>query len=384
MIPQPITDPDFGVRTHTSYDLEETLIKFIAQLFADAYRLDNPTLNLAQAAEEPPPTYGTTENALTGLTPQASTSGAYSFGMRIECLRTGRITGLRYWAPVTNQTPHDLTLWTAAGVQLGRATATPAGTGWAQAIFTTPVVVAEGDIVVASYDNVGGPAAPYSDTVPTSSSPKLSVVGSNWGSVGYFPNNQDTQNYFVDVLYQEEQPAEYVPYDPTGRAQTLYLKVPPRVVRGRIPRTVTGEILVDRLPDVPAIIVQATSARVFLADSHTQKAVTVRIFINAYDENPDSAGYQDCQNMAETIEMALTTAGMGALDQAYPIVLPIEWKLNENDTFPHFIAEMTTTWQLPAGRPSPDLLESMIPGERIDVGMSVLVERGDLPEVAIP
>jgi hypothetical protein len=158
-------------------------------------------------------------------------------------------------------------------------------------------------------------------------------------------------------------PDNVVPYDPTGRAQTLMLKVAPRVVRGRVPRTVTGEIEVDKLPDVPAVIVQCVSAKV----ENTETIVTVRVLVNAYDENPDSGGYQDVLNMVEAIAIAFTSFGQGAIDQAYPIVMPLDWKLVEADTFPHFIAEMTTQWQLPSGRPMPDSESGIIPGEQIEM-----------------
>src|SRR5262252_9155998 len=164
---------------------------------------------------------------------------------------------------------------------------------------------------------------------------------------------------------KDYRPAEPpVSFDPTARAQTLALKVAPRVERGRVPRTVTGEIAVDRLPDVPAVIIQATAASIAMNDSHTSKDVTVRILVNAYDENPDSGGYQDCINIIEALEIALTSFGWGALNGAYPLIFPIEWKLVEEDTFPHYIAEMTTHWQLPAGRPLPDIdLWTLAPGE---------------------
>ena len=164
-------------------------------------------------------------------------------------------------------------------------------------------------------------------------------------------------------------PQNVVPYDPTERAQTLELKVPPRVERGRVPRTVTGEIEVDKLPDCPAIIVQATNARIELEGSHTQTVVTVRILVNAYDENPDSSGYQDVLNIVEAIGIALTSFGQQGLDQAYPIVLPIDWRLIESDTFPHFIAEMTTTWTLPAGRPMPDEESFLVPAEHLHLNI---------------
>jgi hypothetical protein len=167
----------------------------------------------------------------------------------------------------------------------------------------------------------------------------------------------------------EARPKEtpYVPFDYEARAQTLTLKVPPRVERGRVPRTVTGEIAVDKLPDCPAIIVQAVSGKIALEDSHTTMLALVRILINAYDENPDGGGYQDVQNMVETIATALTSYGQAGIDQAYPIELPMEWKLIEADTFPHYIAEMTTQWVLPAGRPLPDSETfGIVPAEHID------------------
>ena len=147
-----------------------------------------------------------------------------------------------------------------------------------------------------------------------------------------------------------EDPDAVVPYDPDGRAATLKLKVPPRVVRGRVPRTVTGEIDVEKLPDCPAVIVQAVAAKI----ENTETTATVRILVNAFDEDPDSGGYQDVQNISEAIWIALGSFGQAGIDRAYPIVMPIEWKLVEADTFPHYIAEMTTLWTLPSPRPMPD------------------------------
>lgn len=166
-------------------------------------------------------------------------------------------------------------------------------------------------------------------------------------------------------------PDTVVSYDPEERAQTLMLKVPPRIVRGRVPRTVTGEIAVDQLPDCPAIIVQAVSAKIELKDSHNQMLVTLRICVSAYDEHPNSGGYQDVLNMIEQMSAALTSFGQAGLDQAYPIVMPIEWKLVEPDCFPHFIGEMTTMWQLPAGRPLPDSETfGIVPAEHLDIRMA--------------
>lgn len=143
---------------------------------------------------------------------------------------------------------------------------------------------------------------------------------------------------------------EIVPFDYKERAQTLILKVVPRVLRGTFPRTVTGDIAIDKLPDFPAVIIQAVSGHI----EKDETTVTARIFVCTYDENPDGGGYQDALNVTEAIATALTSYGQQALDKAYPIILPIEWKTLEADTFPHYVVEMTTQWQLPSGRPMPD------------------------------
>jgi hypothetical protein len=154
-----------------------------------------------------------------------------------------------------------------------------------------------------------------------------------------------------------------VPFDPTLRAQALDLKVPPQIVRGSIPRTVTGEILVDRLPDVPAILIRTLSAQV-RADL---TIVTVQLCFITYDENPNGSGYQDGLNMIEAAGIALTSFGQQGIDQAYPIVMPIDWKLLDVEGFSHFIGEMTTQWQLPSGRPLPDSETfGIVPAEHIE------------------
>jgi len=159
-----------------------------------------------------------------------------------------------------------------------------------------------------------------------------------------------------------------VSYDPTERMQTLALKVPPRVVRGRIPRTVTGEIDLNKLADVPNVIVQAIKAKIEIEET----IATVRILFSTYDENPDSSGYQDCLNLIETAALALTSFGQQAIDKAYPIKMPIEWEMIEADCFPHFVAVMTTTWELPSARPLPDSdVFGIIPAEHIDLRVSV-------------
>jgi len=177
---------------------------------------------------------------------------------------------------------------------------------------------------------------------------------------------------FVDA-YRLDNPSvnlvqpDTVPFDPTARAQTLEGKVAPTVVRGRVPRTVTGELDLTKVPLVPHIIVQAVSAKV----EQQETVVTVKLLVAVYDENPNSQGYQDVQNIIEAIAIAFTSFGQAAINQAYPIVLPIEWQLREENCYPHFIGEMTTKWELPSARPLPDMETfGIVPAEHIEVRAS--------------
>jgi hypothetical protein len=160
---------------------------------------------------------------------------------------------------------------------------------------------------------------------------------------------------------------DIVTYDPTERAQSLELKVSPRVERGDIPRIVTGEINVDKLPNVPAILVQATKGKV----ESKSTLITVHILISAYDESPGGNAYQDCQNILDVLTTALTTFGQAAIDHAYPIVLPMEWELMKGELFPHAAAQLTTVWELPSARPGPDDFVGL-PSESISIKMGQL------------
>jgi hypothetical protein len=180
--------------------------------------------------------------------------------------------------------------------------------------------------------------------------------------------------YRLDNPTVNLQQPDVVPFDYTQRAQSLVSKVAPQVVRGRVPRTVSGDINPDDLPNCPAIIVYAHSSEVRITDT----IVTVKICVSAYDENPDGSGYQDVLNMIEALAIALTTFGQGAIDKAYPIVMPIEWTRLELHFDPHFIGEMTTKWQLPSGRPMPDFDHNDAPAELLGISM----ENDTLPPAA--
>ena len=137
---------------------------------------------------------------------------------------------------------------------------------------------------------------------------------------------------------------DQVPYDFKARSESLIGKVPPKVYRAQIPRTVTGVVDVARLPNVPAVILQAVSGTV--ATEPDSSNATVRILCNVYDENPEGTGGEDLLNLTEKIFLNLGSDGQDVIDRTAAIVMPITWLISE-ETFPHWVSEITTNWELP-------------------------------------
>lgn len=145
------------------------------------------------------------------------------------------------------------------------------------------------------------------------------------------------RHVYSSVPYEEiSVPPEIEPDDPA-----LALMQPPKIVAGWIPRNVTGLISLDQVPDYPVIILQTTGVEY----QYDEAVATVRLLIGAYDEDPDYQGYKDCLNMAEAIAHAFFA--WRVIDDSYSLVPPAKWAMIEADTFPHFLAEMTTQWELP-------------------------------------
>lgn len=134
----------------------------------------------------------------------------------------------------------------------------------------------------------------------------------------------------------EERPEEF---------DDLTLKVPPKVIQGFAPKTVTGELDTSKLPAYPFISVRALSGRQDWTGRTPQEVVTASIIVGTYDEDPDRRAYQDCLILVGAIKLWLPRYRV--LDQSFSIVAPLSWEMSDADLFPHFIAEITTQWQLP-------------------------------------
>jgi len=71
-------------------------------------------------------------------------------GMRVRCAVDVDVVAIRHYVGPNNRGPHRVRLWTSGGTLLAEATA-PTGSGWVETPLPTPVRVASGAVVIASY-----------------------------------------------------------------------------------------------------------------------------------------------------------------------------------------------------------------------------------------
>ena len=144
---------------------------------------------------------------------------AVELGVKFLSDVTGTITGIRFYKAGANTGAHTGNLWTITGTLLAKVTfSNETASGWQQALFDTPVVIASNTIYVASYHANNGH---YSADVnyflgkgvdnPPLHALTNGVSGPNgiyaYGSSSVFPDQTwYAANYWVDVVFQAGPP----------------------------------------------------------------------------------------------------------------------------------------------------------------------------------
>jgi hypothetical protein len=160
----------------------------------------------------------------TPANPASSDANAVELGVRFRAEAAGAISGIRFYKGATNTGTHIGSLWTNTGQLLGRATFTnESASGWQVVTFSQPVPVQANTTYVASYF---APAGHYSETVgmfnangvanPPLYAQQDGVAGANglyaYTSSPAFPTNgYQSTNYWVDVVYVNNLPADTTP-----------------------------------------------------------------------------------------------------------------------------------------------------------------------------
>lgn len=92
----------------------------------------------------------------------------------------------------------------------------------------------------------------------------------------------------------------------------------------------------NEIPDYPFIIIRIIDGE----DTETDATVKVKLLFGTYSEDRD--GYADVLNMMERVRQELLKQRI--LDKKYRMELPYTWKVFEEQPYPEWIGEATTTW----------------------------------------
>lgn len=141
----------------------------------------------------------------------------YELGMKFRSAKPGKITAIRYYKSVSDNTTHVGRLWNATGTLLGSITFTgETASGWQQKALAAPINIAANTTYVVSV-NAGnaliGSNYPFTNNGLVTSvvnGDLSSVVGANgvFGNAGTFPTSStQSRNYFRDVIFAADAPS---------------------------------------------------------------------------------------------------------------------------------------------------------------------------------
>jgi VCBS repeat-containing protein len=165
----------------------------------------------------PPPTCPCSiwSSAAVPASPAVTDGNPIQVGVKFRSDYDGYITGLRFYKGSANVGTHTGYLWTSTGTQLASANFTnEASSGWQQVDFQTPVTITANTTYIASYASSSGYFALdggyFANGVDNGPLHALAsgVDGPN-GVYDYsltsFPSNGGSNNYWVDVIFNDAQ-----------------------------------------------------------------------------------------------------------------------------------------------------------------------------------
>ncbi|WMI72126.1 hypothetical protein RBH88_03230 [Aminobacterium sp. MB27-C1] len=112
----------------------------------------------------------------------------------------------------------------------------------------------------------------------------------------------------------------------------------------RAPQVVAGGFSIDptNIPQLPYVIVRGSEGK----DTEGRATAVVKILVGTYTE--DSAGFRDVLNIIERIRIAF--GKQRVLNGRYRIEYPFSWRMIDEQPYPEWKGEITTTWEVPLPR----------------------------------
>jgi hypothetical protein len=160
-----------------------------------------------------------------------ATPGEY--GVRFQASGAGYIAGIRFYKSQANTGTHIGNLWSNTGTLLATVTFTnETATGWQQATFDSPVAVTAGTTYVASYYAPVGhySFSPNFFSTDVTNAPLVALAdgadGANgiyayYGTTTFPTSTWDSNNYWVDVVYNQTDLPSIVAYTPASGATSV-------------------------------------------------------------------------------------------------------------------------------------------------------------------
>lgn len=127
-------------------------------------------------------------------------------------------------------------------------------------------------------------------------------------------------------------------------------RLPTRSGGMRSPKVFSGYLPLKRSTDdedFPFLLVRVESATTDV-DATEVEAVIV---VGCYLDSPDMAGYAQCLDVVARIRNALARLSAQTLAGRYQLRLPFKWENIQEQPFPHWQVEITTTWLFQNPRP---------------------------------
>ncbi len=261
--------------------------------------------------------FGTT----TPVVAAASDPGSVEVGVKFSSGVAGYITGLRFYKGGTNNGgAHVGHLWSGTGTLLATATFTnETASGWQEVDFATPVAVSANTTYVASYlapqGHYAADSGSFNNAVTSGVLTALSSAGAGGNGVylytatGGFPTNSfNATNYFVDVVFSSNPPADTTP--PTVTVQS----------------PVPGEINVATGAAMKATFSESVQAATVTAGGFTLKdasgnAVAAAV---AYDDATHTATLTPSAALAAGATYTATVSGVKDL-AGNALAAPVTW-----------------------------------------------------------
>ena len=127
-------------------------------------------------------------------------------------------------------------------------------------------------------------------------------------------------------------------------------RLPTRSGEMRAPKVFAGYLPLKRSSndeDFPFLLVRAESG----TSDGDATVIDLAVIVGCYCDDASMAGYSQCLDVVARIRTALMRLPDQTIEKRYQLRLPIKWENIQEQPFPHWQVEISTTWVCQNPRP---------------------------------